>query len=488
MAALLSLTMAVSLALAPVPAFSQADRLPDLGSAGGGELSPIAERRLGESIMGQARAAGMVYDDAEYADYLNRLGARLGSTIPARGQALEFFAVRDPSINAFALPGGFIGVHTGLIAAAQTESELATVLAHEVAHVTQRHIARMLGEQRQASMLALASLVLAALAASSGGGNAAFGALALGDSLAARQMMSFSRDAEREADRIGLEMLTEAQFDVRAAPRFFERLQAANRYNEGNYPAYLRSHPVTSERMTDLELRIQGMRGLDLSDSLEFRLLKARSRAVGNPAVDALREVRRRFEDELKGDGAKDPALWFGLASVAAEERNWPAAREALARARERVGLPHPYLTRLEVAIALESGDVPEALALSKAALERYPDRLAIVRLRGAALIAAREFDAAIILLRERTTNDFRGDGESWRMLAEAYQGAGKSGLAHYAAAEGYLLNGQRMPTIEQFRAAQRVGDLDYYTGSIVEAKLREQERLYQEEVKESRR
>ena len=488
-AALLLLPLALTLTLTPVPALSQADRLPDLGSAGGAELSPSAERRLGEAIMGQARAQGLVFDDAELAEFLNRFGNRLATTVPARGHPIEFFAVRDTSINAFALPGGFIGVHTGLIAVAQSESELATVLAHEIGHVTQRHIARMLGEQRQMSAMMLASILLGVLAAGAGGGgNAVMGALALGDTLALRQMMSYSRDAEREADRVGLDMLREAQFDVRAAPRFFDRLQQANRYNEGNYPAYLRSHPITSERMTDLSLRIEGMRNLSLSDSLDFRLIRARARAIGSPSIDALREARREFEQQLKGDGGKDPAIWFGLANVATEERAWNDAREKLARTRALLGSPHPFLSRLEIAIALGEGDVKQALETSSAALERYPDRLAILRLRGAALLAGRQFQDAVNLLRDRVNNDFRGDNELWRMLAEAYQGLDQPGLAHRAAAEGYLLNGQRLAAIQQLRAAQRDGDLDYYTGSIVESKLREQERLYQEELKDQRR
>lgn len=489
MAAVMTVPLALTLGLAPVPAVPQADRLPDLGSAGGDELTPSAERRLGEAIMGQARAFGMVFDDAEFADFLNRFGSRLTTTVPARGHAIEFFAVRDPSINAFALPGGFIGVHTGLIATAQAESELASVMGHEIAHVTQRHIARMIGEQRQSSALALASLVLAALAASAGGGsNAALGALSLGETLAARQLMSFSRDAEREADRIGLDMLREAQFDVRAAPRFFDRLQQANRYNEGNYPAYLRSHPVTSERMTDMTLRIQSLRALNLTDSLDFRMIRARARAIGSPSIDALREARREFEQQLKGDGKSDPTLWFGLANVATEERAWDDAREKLAKTRELLGAPHPFVARLEIAIALGSGRLDQALELSRSALERYPDRLSILRLRGAALLARRQFEDAVTLLRDRVGHDFRGDNESWRMLAEAYQGLDQPGLAHRAAAEGYLLNGQRLPAIQQLRAAQRAGDLDYYTGSIVEAKLREQERLYQEDLKDQRR
>ncbi len=488
----LALTLAVALSLQTIvlpapPAWAQADRLPDLGSAGGDDLSPSAERRLGDSIMRQIRAEGVLFDDAELAEFANRFAARLANTVPARGQALEFFIVRDRSINAFALPGGYIGIHTGLIAVAQSESELATVLAHEIGHVTQRHIARMLGQQRQASTLALAALVLGALAARSSG-DAAMGALTLGESLAARQVMAFSRDAEREADRVGLDMLREGQFDVRAAPRLFERLQQANRYNEGNFPAYLRSHPVTGERMTDMELRIQAMRPIERPDSLEFKLIRARSRAIGSDNVDALREARTAFEDQTRGDGKGEPAPWFGLANVAAEQRDWATARQALARTQQLLGDPHPYTTRLGIAIALAAGDVAGALSMSRSGIERFPDRLSIVRLRAASLLAGREYKAAVELMRDRTVNNFRGDPECWRLLSEAYQGNGEIAFAHHAAAEGYLLRGLRLPAIEQLRAAQRAGDLDYYTGSIVEAKLREQERLYLEELKDAGR
>ncbi len=482
------LVSALSLQSVALPvAWAQADRLPDLGSAGGDDLSPLAERKLGEDIMRQVRAAGILFDDAELAEFLNRFASRLVNTLPARGQSFEFFGVRDRSINAFALPGGYIGVHTGLIAVAQSESELATVLAHEIGHVTQRHIARMLAQQRQASTMALAALVLGVLAARSGA-DAAIGAMTLGETLATRQVMAFSRDAEREADRVGLDMLREGQFDVRAAPRLFDRLQQANRYNDGNFPAYLRSHPVTGERMTDLELRIQGMRPMDRTDGIDFKLMRARARAIGSENIDALREARTAFDDQTANDGKSDPAAWFGLASVAAEQRDWATARGALARTQQLLGQPHPYPTRLGIAIGLAAGDLAQALTLSKTAIDRYPDRLAIVRLRATALIANRDFQQAVELLRDRTTNNFRGDGESWRLLAEAYQGVGEVGRAHQAAAEGYLIRGLRLPAIQQLRAAQRAGDLDYYSGSIVEAKLREQERIYQVELKDQRR
>ena len=483
---LLAGLLSVSLAGSPMLAQAQLERLPDLGAAGGDVLSGASERRLGESVMRELRANGTVFDDAELSEFLNQFAARLTATPQARGTAFEFFAVRDRSINAFALPGGFIGVHTGLIAASESESELASVIGHEIGHVTQHHIARMLSNQRYASMLALAGLVLGALAARSSS-DAAVGSMLLGDSLAMRSMLSFSRDAEREADRLGFEMLREARFDVRGAPRFFERLQQVNRFNEGGAYAYLRTHPVTAERMTDMQLRIQDIRPIEHRDSIEFRLVRARSLAIGSDAIDAVAAAERQFRQVVgTPEGARDPAAWFGLANVAYQRRDWAGTEQALERAESALGRAHPYFIRLRVASSLAAGSIQTALTDSAAAIERYPDRLAMIRLRAQTLIAARQWQPALTLLRDRT-QIYKGDAELWRLMGEAHQGLGERGLAHRAAAEGYLLHGMLQPAIQQLRLARQAGDLDFYNGSIVDSRLREAEQVLREEMRDRR-
>jgi predicted Zn-dependent protease len=345
----------------------------------------------------------------------------------------------------------------------------------------------MLSNQRQASMMALAGLVLGALAARSSA-DAAIGALTLGDSLATRSMLSFSRDAEREADRVGLDILREAKFDARAAPRFFERLQQYNRYNEGGAPVYIRTHPVTGERITDLQLRIQDFKAYEHRDSVEFRLLRARALAVGSDAVDSLAAAKRDFDQQVgTPEGAADPAPWFGLANVANASRDWAASDKALDKARDALGSPHVFFTRLRIANSLGAGNITRALEQSADALRDYPDTLAIIRLRAQVLIAATSYREAIGLLREKTA-EFKGDAELWRILGEAHQALGQRGLAHKAAAEGYLLRGMRLPALEQLRLAREAGDLDYFNGSIVDAKLREVEAIYRQEMKDARR
>ena len=205
----LGIVLLVAFALcAPVglPAHAQSIELPALGEAGSEDLPPGLERKIGEQIMAQVRRDPSYLPDTESTEYLNHLGYRLVSVSAARTVDFSFFIVRDPMMNAFALPGGFIGVHTGLVIAARTESELAGVLAHEIGHVSQRHIARMLGAQKDTMAIQVAALLLAILAARAGGsssGDLAQAAIMGGQAAAIQQQLNYSREAEREADRVG---------------------------------------------------------------------------------------------------------------------------------------------------------------------------------------------------------------------------------------------------------------------------------------------
>ena len=242
--------IAALLCVALVPrSFSQS--LPDLGDSASSDLSPLAEQRIGAQIMRDIRWKDPAYlQDAEVEDYLNILGDRLVAAGPGAGLPFEFFGVNDPSLNAFAMPGGKIGVHTGLILAAQGESELAGVMSHEIAHVTQRHIARMVGKQGQFGVLMLASLLVAILAAKSSS-QVSQAAIMTGQAAGLSSQLAYSRDFENEADRLGVQNLAAADFDVRGMPSFFERLQKNSRLYENNAPAYLRTHPLTGERITE---------------------------------------------------------------------------------------------------------------------------------------------------------------------------------------------------------------------------------------------
>ena len=474
---LLSLLLAVALAATPPAALAQADNLPRLGDAGGEELSPAAERRLGEEIMLSIRRDPSVSDDPEATDYLNRLAAQLTAS-SSSGHVFELFLVRDATMNAFALPGGYIGVHSGLIMASQSESELASVLAHESGHVTQRHIARMLSEQRQSSTLMLAAMVLAALAARSN--PAAMGGIAaMAGGAAQQQMLSFSRDAEREADRIGLDTLRQAGFDPNGMVAFFGRLQQSTRIYESAAPAYMRSHPMTVERIADMQARVQEGRYRQRPDSIEFRLLRAKLRAQASSGVDSLRAARRQFERQIaERTSADELAAWYGLAVTALAQRDFAGAERALAQTRTRLPDVHPFVERLAGELKLQRGDAAGALAIAQAAAGRFSGARALVYLQAEALLSLKEYQKALAFLKDQL-GLYRSDPMLWRLAARAYNGLNQRAEAHRAVAEEYALAGAWLAAIEQLRLAQRAGGLDFYAASQVDARIRDLQALH---------
>ncbi|MFO0145011.1 MAG: M48 family metalloprotease, partial [Betaproteobacteria bacterium] len=230
-----AVALAVALTLA-VPVRAQAPELPSLGEAAGDDLSPSNERKLGEAIMRQVVRDPSYLADPDANEYINALGYQLVAASASRHIDFNFFVVRDPMLNAFALPGGFIGVHTGLILTAQSESELASVLGHEIGHVEQRHIARMLSRQKESTAVAIGALLLALLAArssSSSSSDLAQAAILGGQAAALQQQLNFSREAEREAERVGFQYLVDAGVDPRALATLYGRMQPCPRRNEG---------------------------------------------------------------------------------------------------------------------------------------------------------------------------------------------------------------------------------------------------------------
>ncbi|MFL6646777.1 MAG: M48 family metallopeptidase, partial [Sulfurifustaceae bacterium] len=286
LAALLALLIA-----ATAPARANPINLPDLGDASGAVISPSQERKLGEDLMRRARRSLAVLDDPEGTTYVQSLGQRLVSHSDNPGTNFRFFLVSDPTINAFAIPGGFIGVHTGLLLAAENEAELASVLAHEIAHITQRHIPRMLAEE-QRTMPAMAALLAAALLAGRGGE----AALALTSATMAQKGLNFTRSSEEEADRIGIRLLSESGFDPRAMPAFFERMQRINRLNESNLPEFLATHPVTTARIADSRARAEQYTYRQVPDSVDFQLVRARLRA---DAPGDAADIARGFSNNI---------------------------------------------------------------------------------------------------------------------------------------------------------------------------------------------
>ncbi|WP_250483113.1 M48 family metalloprotease [Caballeronia sp. GaOx3] len=316
-------------------------QLPDLGDGSGGSLTPQAERKVGERMMREVRADPDYLDDWLLRDYLDSISSKLSAAAAVQylgGYRPDFdlFAVRDSQINAFSMPGGFIGVNTGLIAATQTESELASVIGHEMGHVLQRHIARMLGTQEKSTYAALAAMVagmLAGLLAHSG--DLGMGIAMGGQAFAVDNQLRFSRAAEHEADRVGFQMLAAAGYDPYAMVAFFERLDRYSMADNG-VPPYVRTHPLTTDRIADMEGRARRVPYRQPRQSAEYAFVRARARVLQVNYASDYREVASRLKSEIEDQTALNPASnWYGIALAQSLMGNYDAASDALAKARE---------------------------------------------------------------------------------------------------------------------------------------------------------
>ena len=472
------LVLALSLCLA-LPGASQ--DLPDLGEASQSSLSPQKERRIGELIMRDIRRDSEFLDDPELTEYVESIGRRLVAVSPDSRQDFEFFLIRDNTINAFAMPGGFVGVHSGLITSAQAESELAGVLAHEVAHVTQRHIARQIEKQGQLQIAAIAGLVVALLAARSNP-QVSQAAIATSQAGVIQASLNYSRDYEREADRVGFLLLEQSGYDVNGMPAFFGRLQRATRLIENNAPAYLRTHPLTTERMADLDNRAANVRYRQRTDSKEFYLVRAKLRAMqGAPreAVTALEaQVReRRFIDE--------GAAHYGLAYALHRARDFKRADMALVEARRLLG-PHPMLDTLTAEIRVAQGQGREARDILAQSVKDNQRRPYLLYAYADLLQTQGQHREALTVLDE-LVKARPSDTRVYGMQAKAYANLGRRALQHRSQAEVYALQGSFPAAIEQLRLAQRAGDADFYLSSSIDARARALRAQEQQEKKDGK-
>lgn len=459
-----------------------AQSLPTLGDTERESLSPAMERKLGERIMHTIRRDRDYLDDAPVQEYLATLGNQLLAAKPdARGEEqydFFFFAVRDPTLNAFALPGGFIGVHSGLILAAQTESELASVLAHEIGHVAQRHIARMLGKQKQDALIPLASIILGALAATASP-DAGMAVVMGGQGLAIQRSLDFSRQAEREADRVGLDILNKAGFETTGMISFFQRLQKASRAYSDNAPPYLRSHPLTTERIADIEARIRDQRYRQHVDNLDFSLIQARVRVLQNTSVQGLIDAAAEFKRQRQ-ENTRSASITanYGLALVALKQGKPEMAQSFLDQAGNAlksspVSSGDVVLDNLAIDIKLAAHQDRDAVNLADAARMRFPLSRGIAHQYAQALMAAGRAQDASNYLRDQIQM-YRQDQQAYKLLAEAYAAQGKQAQQHMALAEFYVLNGGLPAALEQLNIARRSSDASFYDLSIIDARERE--------------
>jgi predicted Zn-dependent protease len=479
--------------------------LPDMGDPGGDSLSRMDEKKYGEMIMRQIRPDPDYSNDLPIYDFLNQMERRLleaakrlqlgGANEQGSGAYnFEVFAVKDSSINAFALPGGFIGFHTGLLVSAESDSEVASVMGHETGHVLQRHLARQMDKQTTNMMIALAGILLGALAASRNPG-AASGLMQGGQAVAVNNQLSYSRDAEREADRIGFQILAASGYDVNGAPGFFQRLQKATGIMDKGVPSYVRTHPLTTDRIADMQDRARNISNGNVATAVEFYFIKARARAEQSGSSSQMYDLRNTFESFSKQSAAgKQMEGFYGLALVAQKQGKLDQASNYLQQARNlanRTSAPGSSIQRQSLSLditsselALAKGRNEEALQIAQSTLKAYPQSYAAGAAMMNAYLKLSRTNDAIVWLKARTRLQ-PNEVVWWTMLSNAYDQAKNIPMRHYALGEKYALEGAWPSAIEQLKIARSSGSADFYQASSIDARLREMQKQYQEELKE---
>lgn len=465
----------VALALAlPLRALAQPVGMPSMGSAADAELPPALEQMLGDAIMEQGRRDPTYISDPDLDQYLTSMGRKLVAGAPGGGtHRITVFGVRDPQINAFTLPGGYIGVNSGLVVSSGNESELASVLAHEIGHVVQRHIARGMTQQSQNTAVVLASLVGALLAGLAGSGDLAMGVATFGQAAAIDRQLGFSRQAEQEADRAGFEMLRKAGYDPRGMVQMFALLMRASSLNEGKGGgAYTSTHPLSIQRMSDIENRVSELPPVHHRDDPQFWYLRAKLRvlqAVARQDRDnALLQLR---QETSQGSAVQRSAAWYGIAYGYWESGSYPEAATALSKSVDDPSSV-PETAVLAAKLADSQGRPDEALRIARAGWQRWPHSQGVALALVEVLRQARRDDEALKFL-EPCIRQWPTFARLYRLRAQSQERLGQKVQARRSMAKYYELTGSLSTAVEQLRQARDLSH-DFYTQSELDAQIRD--------------
>jgi predicted Zn-dependent protease len=457
---------------APLAAQSTAqDQLPEMGTAAQATLSLEDEYRIGRMVMRGLRESGRVLEDPEIGEYLQSLGLRLSSLAHDGNRNFNFFLVRDPAINAFALPGGFIGLHTGLLLETSNESELAAVIAHEVAHVTQRHIARGLENQSRANLVSTAATLAAILlgAVAGVGSDATMGAISAAQSLAIQSQISFTRENEHEADRVGIGILASAGYDPDAMAAFFETMGRRTQLGPNQVPELLRTHPVTSTRIAEARDRAAQQPKVEPRPSLYYALAKERVRVLSTPSG---MDPRAYYTAVIANEPDASTAQTYGLALSQVIMGEPGAAIPTLERLRDsypEVMAFHSLLGQAQLA----AGDSRAALETLERARELAPRNVPVTVRYGEALLqAGRPKRAHEVLL--DLFNNVPPTQEQIRLTAMAANAAGDVADAYSYMAEYHVMSGDLPLAINQLELALSVPGISSVQRAKFSARLQE--------------
>jgi predicted Zn-dependent protease len=483
---------ALGFVLLGLPSHAQ---LPSLGETG--DLSTAAERKIGDRIARELYRDPDYLDDPVLVEYIQGIWQPLLAAARARGEltaelderfAWQVLLGKDRTINAFALPGGWLGLHLGLVSVSANRDELASVLAHELSHVTQRHISRMVSEQNRNQPLVIAAMILGALAASKSP-EAGKAVVAGSQAMAMQSQLNFSRDMEREADRVGLGVMTQAGFEPQGFVTMFDKLTQAARLNDNGAFPYLRTHPMSTERAADMQSRQQLSNRGPAVTTLEHAVAAGRAKVFSNATVDALRAAVADTEASnlAAQPRARQAQVLYAGSFAAFRQRDRATAARLLARLNAVVAgdAAAQRLARLlEAEMALAAGDTAKVMTLVDAESGRRPDLLLATQ---AQVRSGRAAEAAQRLQTWVAANP--RDATAWEQLSAAYAAQGQQLRAVRADAEAKVAQLDYTAALDRFKAAQDMvrkgGGGDYIEASIIDTRARQVDSLLREQALE---
>lgn len=440
-------------------------QLPTIGQPADNYMSPAEEDKLGRQVVSELLARGMIVEDTQLSEYLGQVGSRLASHTSRNPSDFRFYVIDSTQVNAFALPGGYIGVNAGLITETDNESELAGVMGHEIAHVTQRHIARQI-EATSGMGWATAAAILVAAIAGGGDPDAISAAVTAGVSNLGQQQTNYTRAHEFEADRIGIRTLAASDYDPDAMASFFEKMQRRSRLYGNQLPQILLSHPVSNTRMAEAEARAQDYSGIDVHESPGYALMKERVRVLAGRQLGDLAQ----YYEQRRNDTGHTPALDYGYALVLTRLGRNADAIDLLSPLAEA----HPELPTYKLALAhaySQDGQLDEARRLLTQLRERFPDNVAAKLDYAQTLVDSGDGEAVRNYLLGQEALLARAP-EAQRMLAEAAGRRDNLGEAYYRQAKYYAMRGAYPQAINQLRTALQTADLNAFDKSRLRAQL----------------
>jgi len=445
--------------------------LPEIGDSAGAFISPQQEYQIGLGFYWRLQQSVDLVEDPEINSYLQALGYRLVANSDAPQLPFTFFMVPNSSVNAFAAPGGFIGVHSGLLLTSQREDEVASVLAHEIAHVTQRHLLRSFERAQNMSIPMTIAMIAAALlgAADPQMGSAAIMAVQAGG---VQGQINFTRANEAEADNLGMQTLVRSGFDALAMPAFFERLQQASRFYTGNaVPEFLRTHPVTTSRIAEARGRAVTYPLIpQVVDTLQFYLMREKLRVM---AATSLTQLNQYYANAVKtGNSLNATATQYGYSLALTAVGNYAQARKILTKLIEQDDDRLSYQLAL-ADIEISVGRLSTALEIYQDNQKLYPDDQALTLKQVDALLQANlPKEAEKLLLRQLELN--ASSQQLYKLLAQAKGDMGKKSQAHSWLAEYYYISGRLEQSADQLRIAADFAKGDEFQLAKISSRLRD--------------